>query len=472
MLFNSYIFLLFFIIVYGGYLLLSGRVRPQNILLLIASYVFYGWWDWRFCGLLLLSTVVDYCIGLAMSKSEDDNHRKRLLAISVVVNLGVLAFFKYFGFFYESVAAGLQELGMDPPDLALRVLLPVGISFYTFQTMSYTIDLYRRKLDVCKDPTAFALYVAFFPQLVAGPIERAKHLLPQILSPRHVTWNLVDHGLWLVLWGYFKKVVIADNLAGISNAVFDDPAANGGLNIIIGALAFTGQIYCDFSGYTDIARGIAKMMGFDFMLNFRLPYFALNPSDFWRRWHISLSSWLRDYLYIPLGGNRGGRWATYRNLSLTMLLGGLWHGAAWNFVIWGAFHGALLIAYRPFTSEGSATPRMAGLGWLKVLTQWAIMSVFTVIGWIIFRANSASDIVEMLTNVGITTTDQTREMAWELLFFWSPLVVMQLIQHRTRNLTWPLALPWILRGALYAWLLGMIIIFAVREPIEFIYFQF
>lgn len=473
MLFNSWIFILFFVVVYGGYLALSRSLRGQNLLLLAASYVFYGWWDWRFCGLLLLSTVVDYWVGRKMAASDDDRVRKRLLILSVVVNLGVLGFFKYFDFFYESVAAGFDALKLGVPDLALRIILPVGISFYTFQTMSYTIDLYRRKLDVCKDITAFALYVAFFPQLVAGPIERAKHLLPQMLKPRRVTWDQIDHGLWLVLWGFFKKLVIADNLAGVANDVFNNHGDHGGLNIVLGALAFTGQIYCDFSGYTDIARGLARMMGFDIMLNFRLPYFALNPSDFWRRWHISLSSWLRDYLYIPLGGNRGGRWMMYRNLSLTMLLGGLWHGAAWNFIIWGAFHGLLLIAYRPFTSHDlDSSPDVRGLRRLKVLFQWAVFFALTVLGWIIFRAESAGQIVEMVSSIGPAMTAETPRLLKVVAMFWTPLVLMQLVQHHTRNLTWPLGLPWFLRGLFYAVLLVSIAVFAVRESVEFIYFQF
>jgi len=473
MLFNSLVFPVFFAIVYAAYLLLRRRVHAQNLLLLLASYVFYGWWDWRFCGLLMFSTCVDYLVGLRMTRSEDDRVRKRLLLVSLVANLGTLGFFKYFDFFYTSVASGFEDLGFQTPDLALRVLLPVGISFYTFQTLSYTIDLYRRKLEPCRDFLAFALYVSFFPQLVAGPIERAKHLLPQMMSRRTITWPEIDLGLWLIVWGFFKKIVIADNLALIANPIFNDYTQHGGMDIAIGALAFAGQIYCDFSGYTDIARGLSRLMGFDLMLNFRLPYFALNPSDFWRRWHISLSSWLRDYLYIPLGGNRSSSWLTYRNLLITMLLGGLWHGAAWNFVIWGAFHGLLLIAYRPFTHhDGDLTPDMRGLRRLKVLFQWAVMFNFTLIGWVIFRAESAEQVYGMLTSVGLARTDDTARFAGLLLFYSAPLVVMQLIQHHTRNLTWAVALPIPLKALFYAGLLISMAFFSVRESVEFIYFQF
>ncbi len=473
MLFNSLIFPAFFAVVYGLYLLLRRHLRAQNAMLLAASYVFYGWWDWRFCGLLLASTAIDYAIGRALERAEDGRRRKWLLAASVGANLTILGFFKYFNFFYDSVAGGFERLGFEPPDLALQVLLPVGISFYTFQTLSYTIDLYRRRVPVCRDFLGFALYVAFFPQLVAGPIERAKHLLPQILSPRTVRWRDVDLGLWLILWGFFKKLVIADNLALVANEVFNNHAEHSGVNILIGALAFTGQIYCDFSGYTDIARGTARLMGFDIMLNFKLPYFALNPSDFWRRWHVSLSSWLRDYLYIPLGGNRGGALKTYRNLLLTMLLGGLWHGAAWNFVIWGLFHGLLLIAYRPFTKhDADYAPRLTPGVAAKLFAQWALMFSFTVVGWIIFRAESAQQIGDMLTSIGPGTTVETKRMGLVLVLCWAPLVAMQLVQHHKRDLTWPIGLASPIRGLFYAALAAGIALFAVRESVEFIYFQF
>ncbi|NEO92828.1 MAG: MBOAT family protein, partial [Moorea sp. SIO3G5] len=300
MLFNSFIFVLFFIIVYTLYLFLNRNYKAQNILLLIASYVFYGWWDWRFLSLLALSTVVDFTVGKQLQDIKEDRKRKLLLCISLVFNLSLLGFFKYFNFFAESFSSLLQIVGLQVDWVTLTILLPVGISFYTFQTMSYTIDIYRGKLKPISNFLDFALFVSFFPQLVAGPIERATTLIPQIILPRNLNIEQINAGILLIVWGYFKKVVIADNMATIANPIFNNYTQYQGLDVLIGILAFTVQIYGDFSGYSDIARGISKLMGFELMVNFKLPYFALNPSDFWLRWHISLSTWLRDYLYIPL----------------------------------------------------------------------------------------------------------------------------------------------------------------------------
>ena len=297
-------------------------------MLLVASYAFYGAWDWRFLGLIVLSTVVDYVVGMSLAATGDPRRRQFLVTASIVANLGILGLFKYAGFFAKSLVGLGASLGVEIPAFALDVVLPVGISFYTFQTLSYTIDIYRGTLKPTRRFLDFALFVAFFPQLVAGPIERASRLLPQVLQPRHVTWEKFGSGSWLILWGLFKKVVIADNLAFLVNAVYATDASPTGWQVVAGTVAFAWQIYCDFSGYSDIARGLARLMGFELMVNFNLPYAARSPADFWRRWHISLSTWLRDYLYIPLGGNQGGALRTYRNLGLTMLLGGLWHGAA------------------------------------------------------------------------------------------------------------------------------------------------
>ncbi|MEO0660529.1 MAG: MBOAT family O-acyltransferase, partial [Planctomycetota bacterium] len=347
--FNSWVFPLFFALVYAVYLGLGARrVRAQNAWLLAASYLFYGYWDPRFLGLLAVSTAVDFTIGRALARATDDERRrKRLVTASVLVNLGILGFFKYFDFFITETATLLEAMGLSPSVTTLRILLPVGISFYTFQTLSYTLDVYRRRMEPTRDLLGFALFVSFFPQLVAGPIERASRLLPQIESPRSVTASKVQAGLWLLVWGYFKKTVIADQAQVIAGPLFAaDASTLSGLEPFTAVLAFTIHIYCDFSGYSDIARGLAKLMGFEFMLNFRLPYFATGPSDFWNRWHVSLSTWLRDYLYIPLGGNRGGHLSTYRNQFLVMALGGLWHGAAWPYVLWGSYHGVLLVIER------------------------------------------------------------------------------------------------------------------------------
>jgi alginate O-acetyltransferase complex protein AlgI len=315
LLFNSFAFFLFFVVVYVLHLLLAKlfarkRVKLQNLLLLVASYIFYGSWDWRFLSLIAISTLSDFVIGKSLGRVSDltpagRSRRKMLLACSVVVNLTILGFFKYFGFFAASAIDLLKFTGMRVNPLTLNVILPVGISFYTFQTMSYTIDIYRKRLQPTHSLLDFAVFVAFFPQLVAGPIERAANLLPQFARPRYIRVEQVNAGLFLILWGFYKKVVIADNVALIADQIFDHYTEYAGLDILLGVLAFSIQIYGDFSGYSDIARGLSRLMGFELLVNFRLPTFAVNPSDFWSRWHISLSSWLRDYLYIPLGGATG-----------------------------------------------------------------------------------------------------------------------------------------------------------------------
>ncbi|MFW6059550.1 MAG: MBOAT family O-acyltransferase [Phycisphaeraceae bacterium] len=470
--FTSFVFVAFFLLVYGGYWLLHRRYRAQNALLLVASYVFYGWWDWRFCSLLLISTVVDYQVGRWMVRTDDARRRKLLVALSCTVNLSILGFFKYFNFFAESAVTALNAVGLTADPVTLNVVLPVGISFYTFQTMSYTIDLYRGKIEPVRDLLDFGLYVSFFPQLVAGPIERASHLLPQLSKPRRVHAEEVNAGLFLILWGYFKKLVIADNVAMIVNEVYATHTEQSGFSLVLGTVAFAFQIYCDFSAYSDIARGAAKLLGIDLMVNFRLPYFATSPSDFWQRWHISLSTWLRDYLYIPLGGNRHGRASTLCNLMTTMLLGGLWHGAAWTFVAWGAFHGLILIIYRMIDGDRPA-PRAVGFtGTTVVGVRMAIMFVLTLIGWVLFRAESLDQAWYIITHASFEFGEPTRAQMYDLLFFITPLVLIQIAQQRSGDLLIPTKLPFVPRVLLYAWLLVWISIFGVRESIEFIYFQF
>lgn len=345
MVFNSLVFLVFL----GIVLLLYFRLkhRGQNWMLIVASYIFYGWWDYRFLALLLFTTFFDYFCALWIDAEAKPQRRKLLLASSMAVNLGVLCIFKYFNFFMDSLQTGMASFGVSLSFPMLHVVLPVGISFYTFLSMSYTIDVYRRELKATHDPSDFMLYVAFFPHLVAGPIVRASILLPQCQKPRTIIAEEVANGIWLILMGFVKKVVIADRLAQVVNWGFTGgvpPYADANSWLILYAFAF--QIYCDFSGYSDIARGLSKLMGFELVENFRAPYLVTNPSAFWRHWHISLSTWLRDYLYIPLGGNRYGSYKTYRNLMLTMLLGGLWHGAGAAYVLWGLYHGILLAAQR------------------------------------------------------------------------------------------------------------------------------
>ncbi len=343
MLFNSAEFALFMVVVYGAYLVLEHKW--QNRMLLAASYVFYGAWNWRFLSLILISTALDYVCGMRVYRAERPARRKLFLFLSVFGNLSILGFFKYFNFFAEGLTELLNSFGFVVRPYLTDIVLPIGISFYTFQTLSYTIDIYRGKLKPTRNVVDFALFVAFFPQLVAGPIERARNLLPQISSRRTLKADWFYEGCYLIFWGLFQKMVVADNLAKLVDPIFGRLEYTAG-EVLLVMYAFSFQILCDFAGYSNIARGVARLLGFEIMVNFRLPYFATNPQDFWRRWHISLSSWLRDYVYIPLGGGRKNGITTCRNLLVTMLLGGLWHGAAWTFVFWGVYHAILLMAYR------------------------------------------------------------------------------------------------------------------------------
>ncbi|MCP4679513.1 MAG: MBOAT family protein [Deltaproteobacteria bacterium] len=467
--FNSLDFVLFFLVVYGVYVALSRSRHAQNAMLLVASYVFYGFWDWRFCSLLLISTVVDFAIGHSLPRASTPR-KKLLLTASVTTNLGILCFFKYFGFFAESTADLLALLGFNEMFTTLNIILPLGISFYTFQTMSYTIDIYRGRLSPIRNPVDFALFVSFFPQLVAGPIERASNLLPQISKPRRITASEVDVGLYLILFGYFKKLVIADNFATISETVFDVSNGTHGIGVAIGMVAFTIQIYCDFSGYTDIARGIAKLFGFDLMVNFRLPYFALNPRDFWSRWHISLSTWLRDYLYIPLGGNRHGTFTTYRNLMITMVLGGLWHGAAWPYVVWGFYHGIVLVVHRWFTTlvGGDKTePGPLGRAW-----RMALMFLVTSFGFTVFRAETLTDVAILLKRLGPELTFSSRMHLLDLIFFTAPLLVVQIAQQVSGDLLIVTKANRWVRALIYGAMICGLCILCERDTQQFIYFRF
>jgi len=473
MLFNTLTFVGFFAVVFGLYLLLSHR--RQNALLLVSSYIFYGAWDYRFLLLLMLSTCIDYAVGLMIDKQETPEKRKRWLIISLITNLGILGFFKYFNFFADGLVELGAALGFTVSPVTLQIILPVGVSFYTFQSMSYTIEIYRGRLKPCRSLFDFAVYVSFFPQLVAGPIERATHLVEQVLTPRIVTLEKIGSGLALILVGFFKKVVMADNLAPTVAEIFNKGGNYTGEDVLVGMIFFAFQIYGDFSGYTDIARGIARMLGFDLMVNFRQPYFARDPSDFWRRWHISLSSWLRDYLYISLGGNRGTPWQTNRNLILTMLLGGLWHGAAWNFVLWGLYHGLLLVAYRIF-SERSPTAKAAAASpsVVRIIVSTAIMFLFTLYGWLLFRAQSGHQIVEMTAALGhFTSIKPILSQLAKLAFFAWPVVLLDYIQFRARDDEPALMrFPSALQAMGYAGLIIMFIMFGQYEGASFIYFQF
>ena len=399
MIFNSITFLVFSTIFFPLYFALKGRL--QLWLCLIASYIFYGWWDERFLSLIVISTLIDYTVGNLLDKTESPDKRKRLLVISLIVNLGFLAFFKYCDFFIGSFTELANSIGVTPSFNTLNIIIPVGISFYTFQSMSYTIDVYYKKIPVEKDFIRFATFISFFPQLVAGPIVRASDFLPQFKRVRTFDWDRFNKGTGQILWGFFQKVAVADSLAPFVDQCFAAPEGFSSLHLLIGVIFYSFQIYCDFSGYSNIAIGLARIMGFDFPDNFRTPYFSKNFSEFWQRWHISLSSWLRDYLYIPLGGSRHGVFNTYKNNMLTMLLGGLWHGPTWVFVFWGFLHGLYLIVQRvigPKFGQLLTAIRLPQFG--RNAINISLVYFFTCFAWIFFRSPDFATALNVITGVG------------------------------------------------------------------------
>ncbi|AZQ61926.1 MBOAT family protein [Flammeovirga pectinis] len=403
MLFNSIEFAIFLPIVFILYWFVTkDNIRQQNILLLIASYIFYGWWDWRFLSLIAFSSFVDFSIGKQLGKVTNQQKRKYLLYLSLAINLGFLGFFKYFNFFAESFADAFTLLGSPLQVDRLNIVLPVGISFYTFQTLSYTIDVYNRKLEPTHNVVDFFAFVSFFPQLVAGPIERATHLLPQFQKKRYFDYALAVDGMRQILWGLFKKVVIADNCAYYANLVFNNHEDYNGSSLLLGAIFFSFQIYGDFSGYSDIAIGTARLFGFDLMQNFAFPYFSRDIAEFWRRWHISLSTWFRDYLYIPLGGSRGGTWMKVRNTFIIFLVSGFWHGANWTFIAWGALHAIYFLPLLLTNKNRSNIDIVAKdrlLPNFKELLQMGSTYFLVVIAWVFFRAESIGVAFEYVSGI-------------------------------------------------------------------------
>jgi D-alanyl-lipoteichoic acid acyltransferase DltB (MBOAT superfamily) len=444
--------------------------RAQNVFLVAASYFFYGAWDWRFLGLIVFSTVFDWAIGLWLGATTDARRRRQILGLSICVSLCLLGFFKYVGFFSDSLARLVSVFGVTLRPFELNVVLPAGISFYTFKTMSYVIDVYRGRLEPARSLLDFALYVAFFPTLVAGPIERAGAFLPQVSAPRRQTREQIASGSWLVLWGLFKKAVIGDNLARLVAAVYAEAAQPTGPEVWLASWAFGVQAYCDFSGYSDIARGVARLFGFELMLNFRLPYFTTNLGAFWTRWHISLSSWLRDYVYIPLGGNRRLRG---RNLFLTMVLCGLWHGAGWTFVLFGAYHGLVVALHRRFAWVfARSAPRGALTGRLWTFASMLVSFQLITLGWLLFRAETIGRSIELFRALADPAPGLVG--AWLLPFalLSGPLLAFQLWQARTDDLE-PLGrLPIALRVAVCAALAAGIVLLGEDHGAPFIYFQF
>jgi alginate O-acetyltransferase complex protein AlgI len=473
MVFNSLHFVWFFILVYAAYRVLPHRA--QNWLLLVASYYFYASWDWRFLGLLIAPTLVDFCCALALDRSRSPVTRRALLSLSLGFNLTLLGFFKYFNFFADNLHVVFGSLGWQLDEVTLRVLLPIGISFYTFVTMSYVIDVYRREIPATRNLVDFAVFVAYFPHLVAGPILRASRLLPQIALPRTVTREQMRDGVWLIAWGFFQKIFVADNLAGVVNLMFDPAAHPTGVNVLLGTYAFAFQIYGDFAGYSNVARGTSKLMGIELIENFRFPYFVRSAPEFWRHWHISLSTWLRDYLYFPLGGSRGSAGRTRLNLLITMMLGGLWHGAAWTFVLWGVYHGLLLIAYREADRARALHAWITGNGALARATSWAVMFHLTCCGWLIFRARSARQLadlsVSLFTNFAPASVNVSAVLA-PLLLYTTPLLLVHVIEAYYDDLLIVPRLSPGMRYSVYAATFYLTMLFGNFGGAEFIYFQF
>ena len=395
MLFNSYVFLCFFLVVFWGYwFVFKKNLRLQNAFLAAASFFFYGSWDWRFLLLLLLSLVVDFGVGRLMGKIKKQSKRKMLIIMSLVFNLGLLCFFKYFNFFIGSATVALQHLGFRVHATTLNIILPVGISFYTFQSLSYTIEVYKRQMKPTNDIVAYAAFISFFPQLVAGPIERARNMLPQFQSARKFNYAQAVQGVQLIIWGLFKKVVVADLCSVYVNAAFKDYPHKSGMELFLSAIYFSFQIYGDFSGYTDVARGLAKLFGIEFILNFRYPYFSRDIAEFWRRWHISLSSWFRDYLYLPLGGSRINKIVTVRNTFIVFLVSGFWHGANFTFIIWGLLHAIYYLPLLLFNTNRSnieVVAKSRRLPSFKEMTQMLFTFGLVLIAWIFFRADSVHE---------------------------------------------------------------------------------
>ena len=482
MLFNSIDFAIFLPILFILYwFVVNKNLKYQNVLIIVASYVFYGWWDWRFLSLILFSTIIDYSVGLALVNQKEPSKRKMLLWTSILVNLGFLGFFKYYNFFLDNFVAAFSFFGTEISVSSLQIILPVGISFYTFQTLSYTIDVYRKKLEPTKDFFAFAAFVSFFPQLVAGPIERATNLLPQFYKKRTFDYTKAVDGLRQILWGLFKKIVIADNAAQIANDIFNNSADYSGSTLVFGAIFFAFQIYGDFSGYSDIAIGTSRLFGFNLMKNFAFPYFSRDIAEFWRRWHISLSTWFRDYVYIPLGGSRGSIWTKIRNIFIIFIVSGFWHGANWTFIVWGALNALYFLPLMltnknrintDNVAEGRFIPSLNAI--IKMTTTFAL----TTLAWIFFRANNiehAIDYIGEICSSSILSVPVFADVKLAIITL-GMIGIFNLIEWQGRSSEYALehfGLKWKrpLRWLMYLALIFIILVFGGEQQ-EFIYFQF
>jgi alginate O-acetyltransferase complex protein AlgI len=472
MLFNSVDFIIFFAVFYVAYLL--ANLRWQNVLLFFAGMVFYGYWDWRFLSLIFFSIASDYFFGIKIFEATEPRRRKLFLMGSITVNLTLLAIFKYYNFFAENLIAAGHVFGLSLDWFTLSVLLPIGISFYTFQSLSYTIDIYRKRMPPERNIFTFAVFVLFFPQLLAGPIERAVALLPQIKRARQITVEDLKLGTWLILWGYYLKVFMADNLAHTANLVYATGAQPNATEVIVGTYAFAFQILGDFAGYSSIAIGLARLLGFRLMTNFLFPYFVTNPQQFWHNWHISLSTWLRDYLYISLGGSKHGTLRTYRNLFLTMFLGGIWHGANWPYVFWGIYQGGILIVHRLIASRTPDSQQVHN-GALATTLKIIFMFQVTCLGWLIFRATSAHQISSMfqtLFTASYAITPLAGVTIKQLVFFAMPTMLIQFYNWRRNDQFAILGAAVLPKAALAVGLLYSIAIWGEFNAQHFIYFQF
>ena len=497
--FNSLDFAIFFLIFYIPYLVLLKSHRLQNLWLLIASYVFYAFWDWRFLFVLLAITACTYLIGLALGSpgvtaSSTPLLRRFLLVVGLLCNLGALVFFKYADFFTTGLLRMINGLDLPLDTLLVDIILPVGLSFYALQASSYLLDVSAWRITPARNLVEFALFVAFFPQLLAGPIERAGRMLPQFHTPRRLTPSSFSAGIYLLFSGFFKKLVIADNLGLITTPIFDNYTAYSGVDLLLGVLAFSFQLYADFSAYSDIARGLARLLGFELMVNFRLPYFSTSPSDFWSRWHISLSEWLRDYIFFPMRrallrwkGQAGRLIALLAPPLVTMLVSGLWHGTGWNFLLWGFYHGILMILFQVLVKErpqpsptGSHLGQGISFRWvwsrlrprLIIAIRIVIMFFLVCFGWLIFRVETSDQLIYFLSYLSLQPSPGTALMWGNLVLFILPLLVIQFAQQGSADMLLLARMPLGMRILLYAIALALMVALGVRQSTEFIYVQF
>ena len=478
MLFNSFNFALFFPIVFILYwFVVNNNLKQQNLLLLFSSYFFYSCWDWRFLFLLIFSTLLDYYTGIKMSDAPNQKMKKFWFWLSVSINLGFLGVFKYYNFFATSFADAVSHVGLQVNPWTLKVILPVGISFYTFHGLSYVIDIYKGRIKPEKNFVDYSVFVSFFPLLVAVPIERATHLLPQVKKERHFNYAMAVDGLKQILWGLFKKVVIADQCAEFANLIFNNAASYSGSTLVLGAVFFTFQIYGDFSGYSDIALGTARLLGFDLLRNFAFPYFSRDIAEFWRRWHISLSTWFRDYLYIPLGGSKGGTWMKVRNTFIIFLVSGFWHGANWTFIFWGLLNALYIMPSILLNTNRNNLDIVAQGKYLPTLKEFlSVLLTFslTVFAWIFFRSENLTHAISYISKI-FSKSLFTMPTVTPLKIFIS-LLVFLIIEWMGREHQYALAFAmkkwhWTLKWATYYALLGTIFYFA-GSKLQFIYFQF